>query len=112
MDKQTEKQAARQVTADAVKEARLKCGYSRSQFAAACGISHQYLTQVENGVYPASAKLINNMNKVLSEHKIPDVLRSPDEAQLLSTYRQLTAENKQAIMNAMAALRDAQPTAI
>jgi len=110
MDKKAEKEVKRQVSAEVIRKARWKCGLSRTQFAKECGVSHQYLAQLENAVYPASEKFIKNMDRLLSKLEIPDAIRTPEEAQLLYTYRELSPESRQVINNAVMALHAAQPT--
>jgi len=112
MDKKAsnaDKKAKNTATAQVVREARRRCGMNKTQFAAACGVSYQYLAQIENAVHPASAKFMGNVERILSERSIPDAVRSPEEAALLDGYRQLTPESRQAIINAVAALRAALP---
>jgi len=140
MDKEA-KEAQKQATAALIRDARRLCGLTLGQFAAECQVSYQYLSQLENAVYPPSAKFLHHMDEALERLKIPEAIRSldeaalldkyralpydvrpsvvgdgvaeftwsPQEADLLRSFRQLSPESRQAIINAVAALRAALP---
>ena len=77
---------------DVVIAARHRCGANKKEFAAWLGVSAQYLSKMELGVFPVSDKVMKNLERVLSERGIPDAVRSPSESALLDVYRLLPPE--------------------
>jgi len=98
MDK--EKDRKRQV----IIAARHRCGVNQKKFAAWLGITPQYLSQIELGDAPASANVMKNLERVLSERGIPDAINSPEEEALINVYRHLPPETRNAVNTIVNAL--------
>jgi transcriptional regulator with XRE-family HTH domain len=96
--------AKRQAAAEIVRDARRRCGFTQQQFAAALGITWQYVSQIENAKYVPSAKVMQDIEKVLSEKGIPSTLLSPTEAALIDAYRLLPTEARLAVDSVVSAL--------
>jgi len=100
----TDKPAKRQAAAEIVRDARRRCGFTQQQFAAALGITWQYVSQIENAKYVPSAKVMQDIEKVLSEKGIPSALLSPKEAALIDAYRLLPTETRLAVDSVVSTL--------
>jgi len=110
MESKTDKEAEKQASAALIRDARHRCGLKVGEFAKECGVTYQYLSQLEHAIYPPSAKFLSNMERVLERHKIPDTVCSTEEAHLLDIYRKLSPESRTAINNAAEALYAAKPS--
>ena len=103
----TQKEAKRNI----VITSRHKLQANQKEFAEWLGVTPKYISLVERGAVPASAKLMSAIEMVLIERGIPDAVRSPEEAALLDGYRQLTPESRHAVDGTVAALLAAQSSA-
>jgi transcriptional regulator with XRE-family HTH domain len=109
MESKADKESEKQASAALIRDARHRCGLNVGEFAKECGVSYQYLSQLEHAMYSPSEKFLRNMQNALERHKIPDTVCSTDEAHILGVYRKLSPESRQAITNAVDALYAAQP---
>jgi DNA-binding XRE family transcriptional regulator len=91
---------------DVVIAARHRCGVNQKEFAKWLGISPQFLSQIELGDAPASANVMKNLERVLSERGIPDAIRSPAESDLVEVYRHLPSDVRTAVNSIVNALKE------
>jgi len=82
---------------DVLIAARHRCEANQKEFAEWLGVSPQYLSKMELGVFPVSDKVMASLERVLSERGVPDAVRSPAESVLLDVYRQLPPDVRIAV---------------
>jgi len=82
---------------DVLIAARHRCEANQKEFAAWLGVSPQYLSKMELGVFPVSDKVMASLERVLSERGVSDAVSCPEEAALINFYRHLPPEARTAV---------------
>lgn len=93
-----------------LKQARLKMGYTRDQLSERVGISHRYLTAIENEErrpsYEVLSKLLRNLGLSADSIFYPEKESEPEEKQLLRLFQQRSERDRKVIKSIIDTLLD------
>ena len=93
-----------------LKQARLKMGYTRDQLSERVGISHRYLTAIENEErrpsYEVLSKLLRNLGLSADSIFYPEKESEPEEKQLLRLFQQCNERARKVIKSIIDMLLD------
>ena len=93
-----------------LKQARLKMGYTRDQLSERVGISHRYLTAIENEErrpsYEVLSRLLRNLGLSADSIFYPEKEADPEEQQLLRLLQQCSERDRKVVKSVIDTLLD------
>ncbi|MDR2586482.1 MAG: helix-turn-helix transcriptional regulator [Prevotellaceae bacterium] len=84
--------------------ARASLKMTQKEFAEAAGVSHPTIVALEGGTRKPSVAVIEKVERLLRGHGLIGAPWTPDEADLLYRYRQLSSDNKTHVLGVVRGL--------